>query len=584
MITVEKNVQLVISLLKAYGIHRVIVSPGTANVTFVGSIQDDDFFTLYSCIDERSAAYMACGMSAETGEPVVISCTGATASRNYMSGLTEAFYRKLPVLAITSHEGFDLLGRLIPQQIDRRESPSDIAVKKVLIPFIHDERDKIYCEDEINKALLSLTQNGGGPVVMNLFTHNNNNFSVKELPHARRIKYYDTNSDFPRLPEGKIVIFIGSHKEFSEGETHVLESFCSQHNAVIFKDHTSGYHGKYAVMPALIFGQEILANDFKEIDLLLHIGEVSGDYKGMQIAPKHVWRISEDGQVRNLFNTLEAVFQLNEKDFFGRYLKSEAKTSTSTYNQYHEEYERLLGEIPELPYSNIWIAQQLSNKLPDYSELHLGILNSLRSWNFFELKEHIQSSCNVGGFGIDGILSALVGASLVNPDKLYFCVVGDLAFFYDLGILGNRHKGKNLRIILINNGCGTEFKNYSHMSHVLGTEHIAPYIAAEGHYCTSQDSVVEAYSRTLGFKYWCAKDKQEFACAIDEMLQENNQSCIIEVRVNSQDESDALFQVLHVNGTRKTDYESSSLKERIKSALGEDIMTGFRNIKEKLRN
>ena len=61
-------------------------------------------------MDERSAAYIACGMAEESGEPVVLSCTGATASRNYMPGLTEAFYRKLPVLAITSSQDISKIG------------------------------------------------------------------------------------------------------------------------------------------------------------------------------------------------------------------------------------------------------------------------------------------------------------------------------------------------------------------------------------------------------------------------------------------------------------------------------------------
>ena len=580
MYTTEKNIQIVISLLKSYGIHRVIVSPGTANVSFVGSIQNDDFFTVYSCIDERSAAYMACGMSAETGEPVVISCTGATASRNYMSALTEAFYRKLPVLAITSHEGFDLIGRLIPQQIDRRESPADIAVKKVIIPFIGNERDKIYCEDEINKALIALTRNGGGPVVMNVFTHNCNDFSAQELPTSRKITYYNYNSEFPEIYNGNTAIFIGAHKEFSREETLVIEKFCAQFNAVIFKDHTSGYHGKYSVMPALIFGQEVVAKELKDIDLLLHIGEVSGDYKGMQIAPKHVWRISEDGEPRNLFNTLEAVFQLEERTFFEHYLNNDADTKDSLYNLYHAEYQRIIGLLPEIPYSNIWVAQQLSKAMPRNSSLHLGILNSLRSWNFFELPNDIQSTCNVGGFGIDGILSTFVGASLANPDKNYYCVVGDLAFFYDMGILGNRHIGKNLRIILINNGCGTEFKNYSHMSHVLGVENIAPFIAAEGHYKCSEGTVAEAYAKALGFKYLCAISKTDFSSAIQEMLKEEEHSVIIEVCVNSQDESDALYKTLHITG-EIAPASNNTIKEKIKTVLGDKVMNNIRNLRVK---
>ena len=159
--TNERNVQIVIALLKAHGIHRVIVSPGTTNMTFVVSIENDPWFQIWSSVDERSAAYLACGMAAETGEPVVISCTGATASRNYMPGLTEAYYRKLPVLAITSTRGNHQVGHLIDQQIDRRNIPNDIAMESVTIPMVKDKEDERFCEIEANKAILALKLNGG---------------------------------------------------------------------------------------------------------------------------------------------------------------------------------------------------------------------------------------------------------------------------------------------------------------------------------------------------------------------------------------------------------------------------------------
>ena len=123
----EKNVQILIVLLKAYGIKKVIASPGTTNISFIGSIQNDPWFEIYSSVDERSAAYIACGLAAESGEPVVLSCTGATASRNYISGLTEAFYRKLPILAVTSIQHIGRVGNNVPQVIDRSQIQKDIA-------------------------------------------------------------------------------------------------------------------------------------------------------------------------------------------------------------------------------------------------------------------------------------------------------------------------------------------------------------------------------------------------------------------------------------------------------------------------
>ena len=104
--TTDRSTQMVLSVLKAYGIKKIVASPGTTNMAFVASAQSDPHFEMYSSVDERSAAYIACGLAQESGEAVVISCTGATASRNYMPGLTEAYYRKLPILAITGFRAF----------------------------------------------------------------------------------------------------------------------------------------------------------------------------------------------------------------------------------------------------------------------------------------------------------------------------------------------------------------------------------------------------------------------------------------------------------------------------------------------
>lgn len=124
----EQNVQILIYLLKQHNIRKVIASPGTTNINFVASVQFDKYFQVYSCVDERSAAYMACGMAEESGEPVVLTCTGATASRNYVPGLTEAYYRKLPVLAITSTQHPGRVGQNVPQVIDRSTRMKDLVM------------------------------------------------------------------------------------------------------------------------------------------------------------------------------------------------------------------------------------------------------------------------------------------------------------------------------------------------------------------------------------------------------------------------------------------------------------------------
>lgn len=554
--TTERNVQIVISLLKAHGIKRVIASPGTTNMTFVGSIQNDPWFEIYSSVDERSAAYIACGLAEETGEPVVLSCTGATASRNYMSGLTEAYYRKLPVLAITSHRGEHNIGHLIDQQIDRRQIPNDIALMSVTMPMVDSPEDEKFCTIEANKAILELSHNGGGPVHINLYTRYTNDFTVKTLPATRVIHRFNHESnDMPDLPKTGIAIFIGSHKVFDAETTSAIEAFCEANNAFVICDHTSGYKGKYKVPMALVTGQMLYRSSFKSINLLIHFGEVTGDAFGRAVNPTQVWRVSEDGALRDLFGTLTNVFEMSELCFLNHYQTDNIETNISRYNSCIAEYDEILSSIPELPFGNLWMAQQLHNRLPSGCELHLGILNSLRSWNFFQVDDSIKTSCNVGGFGIDGGMSTLIGATLANPHRLYFGVFGDLAFFYDMNVLGNRHVGNNVRIMLVNNGKGNEFRLSMHPCNQFGDDADA-FMAAAGHYGNKSKSLVKHYAEDLGYKYISASSKEEFQEVIDVFVNlEIKQSIIFEVFTNMDDERNALDLLLMTKKDAKVEMQ-----------------------------
>lgn len=374
--TNERNVQIVIALLKAHGIHRVIASPGTTNMTFVVSIQNDPWFKVWSSVDERSAAYLACGMASETGEPVVISCTGATASRNYMPGLTEAYYRKLPVLAITSTRGNHQVGHLIDQQIDRRSLPNDIAMESVTIPMVKDAEDEHTCMIEANKAILALSLNGGGPAHINMYTRYSKDFSVKEIAPVNVIRRHTAFEELPVIPkEGRIGIFVGSHQPFSERLTKSVERFCATHDAVVFGDHTSGYHGKYYANMQLVCGQQMSHNPLRDVNLCIHIGEVSGD--GFHPSFKHTWRVSPDGTIRDSFKTLRRVFMMPEEVFFEHY-SEEGHNHTEYLDACNAATADIVAKIPELPFSNIWMAQQISKKLPVGCDFHMGIYNMLK--------------------------------------------------------------------------------------------------------------------------------------------------------------------------------------------------------------
>lgn len=545
--TAEKNVQMLIYLMKAHGIKKVIASPGTTNITFVASLQQDPYFELYSVADERSAAYMACGLAAESGEPVVLSCTGATASRNYIPGLTEAYYRKLPVLAVTSTQHTGRIGQLCPQVIDRSVIQKDIAVMSVQIPMIHSQEDEWDCNVKLNTALLALTHRGGGPVHINLSTEYTSRFDVKSLPQFRVIRRILAEDCFPKIDAKRVGVFVGAHLVWSEKLTKAVDAFCEKYNGVVFCDHTSNYHGKYRVQFNLVAAQVKHSCETKRMDLLIDMGEMSGAY--MSLSPREVWRVNPDGQVRDTWKKITRIFDMQEYTFFQKYAENAASDSLNTeyYDMCHKQYAELLAQVPELPFSNDWIAQVTSPRIPENSVMHLGILNTLRSWNFFEMPDTVICFCNTGGFGIDGIVSTFIGSALTNPDKLHFCVVGDLAFFYDLNAIANHNVLRNVRILLINNGCGTEFKNYNHFAARFGDE-ANTYMAAMGHYGQKSPTLVKNYATDLGFTYLTASNKEEYNAVLDGFVSSEitDNPILLEVFTNYQDESDALHLMNHI--------------------------------------
>lgn len=579
--TNERNVQIVIALLKAHGIHRVIASPGTTNMTFVVSVQNDPWFQLWSSVDERSAAYLACGMAAETGEPVVISCTGATASRNYMPGLTEAYYRKLPVLAITSTRGNHRVGHLVDQQIDRRAIPNDIAMESVTIPMVKDAEDERMCEIEANKAILALKLNGGGPAHINMYTRYSKDFSVRELPKSNVIYRHTIYDELPTMPkDGRIAVYVGSHANFTEKQIVAIDRFCATYDAVVFCDHTSGYRGKYEVHYQLSAGQQHWQSPLKNVNLLIHIGEVSGD--SFLPSFNHIWRVSPDGELRDTWGKLRRVFMMPEEEFFNRY-SEEGASHTEYLDALNEEIESLTAQIPELPFSNIWIAQHMHSKLPLGCEFHMGIYHSLRSYNFFKLPDGILAKCNVGGFGIDGGLSTMIGASLVEPEKLFIGVFGDLAFFYDMNVVGNRHVGNNIRILLINNGKGNEFRNYAHPCYFLGEE-AEDYVAAARHYGNKSDVLVKNYAENLGYEYLTANNKETFLSVVDRFIMPNitERPMLLEVFTDTQNESDALEQILNfLDGDEDIlkiiSKAKSTVKKVIRGSLGDNRIKAIKD-------
>lgn len=561
--TDERNAQIVVALLKAKGIRYIVASPGTTNGPILGSVQNDSFFKVISCVDERSAAYMACGIAESTGEAVVLSCTGATASRNYMPGLTEAYYRKLPILAITSMGRTQDVGNLRTQILDRSVLPNDIANESVNIEPVETDAEARFAELQANRAMEALFLNGGGPSHIQLITLHEGTLGAAGLPKVRNMQVLTLSSEqtWPEIPEGaKVLVYCGAQRPYTDDEKRAIERFAEAHDAPVLVNITSGYSGASAVNASLI-GPQIRDNpmmaDLKP-DLVVHVGEMSGNYDALLFMNRlscDVWRVSLDGKLRQPFGHLRYVFQSNAESFFEHY--SEGRGGLSYRKRWMDYASEMDNTVPDIPFSAISIARRLSQVLPEGSIFHPAIMSSLSAANFFQPSEGVETAANVGGFGIDGCVSSLVGASIVNPDRLCVSLVGDLAFFYDMNCLGNRHVGSNLRIILVNNNRGMTFKHSDHFGCVWAEE-ANKYLAAAGHFLpkgaasAAGATPAQAWVESLGFEYLRAGSKEEFESELGRLFDPSLSSPVLLECLTEEVDERAARDLLFELDTRRT--------------------------------
>ena len=153
----EKMVLQLISLLKQFGVRKIVVSPGSRHNKIVRSLEQDNFFQLYIVVDERSAAFFALGLIQSSGETVAVTCSSGTACMNYGSAIVEAYYQKLPLLVLSSDRTLELLNQNEDQMYDQLSTFVKCTKYHCQLPIINNAADEWYCNRIINEALIALT-------------------------------------------------------------------------------------------------------------------------------------------------------------------------------------------------------------------------------------------------------------------------------------------------------------------------------------------------------------------------------------------------------------------------------------------
>ena len=147
-----------------------------------------------------------------------------------------------------------------------------------------------------------------------------------------------------------------------------------------------------------------------------------------------------------------------------------------------------------------------------------------------------------------------------------------------MNVLGNRHIGGNLRVIVINNGHGQEFEMYNHAAAVLGEE-VNQYVAAAGHFGQKSKDLVKHYAQDLGFKYMSAETTDEFNARYEQFVSTgtDNAPIVFEIFTTNESENKALL------ASRSIDIDKDfDLVDQIKRILKKNIVNKGINVLRKI--
>ncbi|MDR1914743.1 MAG: 2-succinyl-5-enolpyruvyl-6-hydroxy-3-cyclohexene-1-carboxylic-acid synthase, partial [Clostridiales bacterium] len=199
MYSSKSNVLQLGGLLKAHGIHQVVLSPGSRNSPIAQSLAGDAFFTCHSVVDERSAGFYALGLIQQTSEAAAICCTSGTAALNYAPAVAEAFYQGLPLVVITADRPAAWIGQMAGQTLPQAGMFRSLVKKAVQLPEIASAEDEWYCNRLINEALLATHHHGRGPVHINIpLSEPLSGHTCGPIPEVRRIRRANSIDTYSR--------------------------------------------------------------------------------------------------------------------------------------------------------------------------------------------------------------------------------------------------------------------------------------------------------------------------------------------------------------------------------------------------
>lgn len=538
MISKNPIVSHLVELSYQHGVRHVVISPGSRNAPFTISFDEDERFTCYIIPDERAAAFFALGLAQYTNCITAICCTSGTAALNYAPAIAEAFYQRIPLLAITADRPEEWINQGIGQSINQVGIFDNFILKSHSLPS--DQNRVQYAARLINEVLLYANDSIPGPVHLNVPLYEplyevteRPNISpriITKLNFLHRVAEDEINrlSEKWNTSKKKLIVIASIAKDDA---LQKLISKLADDPSVVVLTETHGnltdenFHpsidriiegiypevlNEYTPDILITFGQNLISKKLKQLLFNMEINE-------------H-WHIDPQKDLLDTYHALTIQIDDTPLGFF-RLFVPECSPVESEYRNIWNDLENKTQNqhfdfLENVEFSDFYCFNKILPALPGGTHLQMGNSASVRYIQLITQRYDIEYFGNRGTSGIDGCTSTAAGAAWLNNENLTVLITGDVSFLYDVNGLWHQYLSKNLRIIIINNKGGGIFRIIKGPS---GTSQLEKYF--ESRHNQNARNIAETY----GLEYFQAFNKESLSNELNNFFNEKNSASILEI-------------------------------------------------------
>lgn len=475
MTTSDKYVvRMTAALLEAYGVRHIVASPGSRVAPLIHAVAARyPEREIHTVIDERQAAFQALGISLATGAPVALMCTSGSAMLNYAPALAEAYYRQIPLIAITADRPADVIDQDDSQTIRQAGALENIVKLTVDIDGeASDESRRCAVNRELNRALATAIEAPSGPVHINIHLDTPLSGAVAYDPveRFRKIEIVRPGMQFrfdcPGTFADKRILTVCGFMRPDERLSGVMKEL-SQRIPVVAEHVSNIVSGSYADIDAML----AMYGDDKGLvpDIVISTGGsiISRRLKEwLRGLPEdtQLWRVGRDRCIVDTYNRVERVYDMEPVTIFSAL--DEALSSDTPETGYRDAWRNAgaacAGCVGRFISRAHWSQLKAMRMIFDGIEgqdtlLHLSNGMTVRYAALLSPRFG-RIECNRGVSGIDGSTSTAVGDAIASPEHQVWLLTGDMSAVYDMSALLTPCLPPNLRVVIFSNGGGNIFR------------------------------------------------------------------------------------------------------------------------------